>query len=59
MGMIGMPARDIGIKAFNLMRQAHVLQEIQGAIDGWRLCRALAIKIGQLVIGFGRFVAGQ
>ena len=52
MGMIGMPAGDIGVQAFNLVRQSHFLKKIECSIDGRWLGCAFAIEIGEQIIGF-------
>ena len=54
-----MAARDIGIQALNLVRQPHILQEIQRAIHCGRFGSTLAIEIGQQIVGFGRLAAFQ
>lgn len=51
--MAGMAARDIGVQALNLVRKSGFLQEIECAVDGWRLGCTLTIQSCEQVISFG------
>lgn len=57
MRMFGVPAGDIGVETFDLVREAHFLEEVERAIDGRRLGRALAVQVRQQVIGLGGLFA--
>jgi len=51
MAVAGMTTGDISVEAFNLMREANRLKEVQRAIDGWWFGCAFAIKVGEQIIG--------
>ena len=55
----GMPTGNIGIQAFDLVGEPRFLKEVERPVYGRRLGRALAIEIGQQVIGLGRGRAFQ
>ena len=55
MVVAGMPARDIGVQALNLVGQPQVLKKLERPVNRRGLGAAFAVQIFHQIIGFCRF----